>query len=186
VPLLIVCAFLGTASGTSASVIDQWQIVANADTGFGLTSSVGQQGVTAGLSGRLVGFELWNRGVRPAQVSDVQVFVKIGAPVVEAAPVFEAGVTATSGGEDDWIFIDTSAVPILLTAGQQVTLGVLLNGTFNMGIENPGGYGGGGYYQDGALMPYDATFRTYMQPVPEPVAFVLIASAVGLLAMGNR
>jgi len=170
--------------------------------------NVYQQGVTAGLTGKLSAVDLYVNSVFPSYpyfIDTFSLFVNLGAPFQTDAADYRANVTVTTAG---WHTFDLSAANIFVNAGDQFAIGfgflglpISIDPGFDLvgpfiGTDFNGGYAGGALY---ALSPpifpnmpprlfgpsdTDIYFRTYVEPtsVTEPGTIALLG--LGLLGIG--
>jgi hypothetical protein len=167
-----------------ASVIDQAQLLVNAGFGLGAANnnSVAQQGVKAGVSGILVGFEFQTNDLGGVASQTFDVWVNVGPPLDPDSNDFDATVTMNSGDVGSFFFVDTSSAGISLVAGDEFSFGIVgLGASLSVGTGNP--YADGAMYFDGNIQSSDFAFRTHMSvAAPEPTTTALLA--LGLLGAG--
>ena len=186
--ILISLALLGlSVSSVNASVIDQMQNAFPAGFGFGGGGIEGQQGVTTGITGTLVGFDFRSNGIGLATSLEVDVFVNIGSPWQVDANDFEGTVTLTQSDVGDWFFVDVSSANIFLNSGQEFPIGLTPNGAFDLAIGLNNSYLGGDMFFNSAIQSVDFAFRTHVSAVPVPAAVWLFGTGIlGLIGFSKR
>jgi hypothetical protein len=146
-----------------------------------------EQGVTAGISGRLVGVDILPQSADPTgpPTATTKFFVNVGPPWQSDTNDFQQVITFPSHSPVNWFYVDVSSANIFLTAGQKFVWGV--TGVSGADVGNPWLFGHHQLdYSRGELWQSTATnlstgklfvivgdtsdlaFRTYMIPVPEP------------------
>ncbi len=195
--LLIVLTFVCSSLGES--VLDQVQ------TTIGGEISVDdllnwQQEVTVGVTGRLVGIEIYNRTDNPG--NSMEFFVNVGAGWQTDPHDFETIVTLTPW--DEWYYIDVSSANIIMNAGEKFAIGVAHGENYDaegnpmevrLGISGGELYSGGGlklnhyvimdpdeYNDYGEIYGYDLSFRTYVDTLPSVTGGGWIDSPAGAYA----
>jgi hypothetical protein len=173
-PYLSAFAILMIPYSAYTQTIDQAQDQVTSTFSLGNSGSHSvQQGVTAGVSGILSGFDFRVLGLAPSDTSiDVHVFINLGEPWQTDANNFDTTVTVFPGDTGNWFFVDTSSANISLSEEDTFTIGIAprpSNGAFILqtGIGNP--YPEGDFYSNITGTPsedprIDIAFRTYMTP----------------------
>ena len=154
--LIALTALVATVPTANAAIeIDQIQPFINEGLS-GASRFTWQQGVTAGLQGKLVGFELYSN-----QVGTANVFLNLGAPWQSDSHDWVGTITSLGAGAD---YVDVSAANIMLNPGDQFSIG--FNGQNVLGVLGLGALqpadaylGGGAFHSDSVLSTITGPFR---------------------------
>lgn len=182
-----VAALTLASSTVAAPVIDQANdVVGGVSFNGGNTTLTWQQGVTAGLTGRLTAIA-FNFSASDQLGAGTTVFVNLGSGWQSDANDFSLKVNSLTVG---WNVFDVSAAGIMLTAGDEFMIGLTgMNAdSFDPSFTGTTGdqYGDGTVYLNGtdygAAFGYDINFRTYVdaggQQLPEPTSVALAGLAL--------
>ncbi|MGD9634951.1 MAG: hypothetical protein AB7G28_23840 [Pirellulales bacterium] len=143
-----------------------------------------QQGVSAGVTGRLSQIEM-----SFYTTEEVQLTLYHGLPWGTGVPDYFLSFHPTA--VDAPTFVDVSAADFMVTAGSAFTIG--LRG-FNPNTElflgtDDNGYAGGQLYLNQEIYhsgEYDMAFNTYVDPVPEPTQGIMLGTCVAIPALTLR
>jgi hypothetical protein len=143
-PYLSAFAILMIPYSAYTQTIDQAQDQVTSTFSLGNSGSHSvQQGVTAGVSGILSGFDFRVLGLAPSDTSiDVHVFINLGEPWQTDANNFDTTVTVFPGDTGTWFFVDTSSANISLSEEDTFTIGIAprpSNGAFIVTAQVPPG-----------------------------------------------
>jgi hypothetical protein len=167
----------------AAIVLDQHNDnVASFDQGFAATfSEYREQGVTAGVTGRLSSFDIY-----VSQGGFADLFINLGAPWQSDANDFDTGFISISS--TGWYSVNIpSTVNIMLHAGDQFALGVGF-GSIDFQGTSANGYSGGVSYihfSNGSVGQQgnaDIGFQTYVDTAPEPSSLVIFGTLAACFA----
>ena len=134
-----------------------------------------QQGVTAGVSGPLIGVEVQ----RSWEAGSSLFFINLGEPWQTDPNDFEARISIQWA--QTWEYIDVSSANIYLQAGDKFVIG--FGEGYPWFIGNHDKYSRGSVWMNGREHPdTDLAFRTYTIPEPSALAFVAVNALVLLRA----
>ncbi|MEL7449254.1 MAG: PEP-CTERM sorting domain-containing protein [Pseudomonadota bacterium] len=188
-----VLALLLPGMATATVIVDQQSLPGGHQVGLnGHYIKVWQQEVTAGVTGQLVGIDLW------MYPGEGRFFVNPGEAYQPRTQVNNFAFSEElhflgTPGQAEWFYLDLTDANIFLSAGDAFIFG--MQGTLGGGgslypfgfLGDP--YAGGTLYsQTGAVFQgdMDFAFRSYVMTttqVPEPSSLLLLV--VGMLAMGR-
>lgn len=184
-PILRVLALcMAVSSAAAAPVIDQQA------SNLGISGYLGsgwQQSVTVGLTGQLVGLEIYVSGAGSGTVS-----LFSGGAWQGGTALGSDTVTSAAGG---WTYIDLTAENLYFALGDVFSFAPSVSTSLTGSSENAGAYGGGlAVFKDGSSLlytggEYDLAFRTYVEAaaaIPEPGGIALVGLGLGCLAFARK
>lgn len=184
-PILTALALcMAVSSAAAAPVIDQQAI--NLDIS-GFSGTGWQQSVTVGMTGQLVGLEIYVSG---ASSGTVKLFS--GGAWQGGAALGSDTVTSAAGG---WTYIDLTAENLYFTVGDVFSFAPSVSTGLTGSNSNAGAYAGGlAVFNSGSNLfytsgEYDLAFRTYVEAagaIPEPGGIALVGLGLGCLAFARK
>ena len=188
--LALSSAFSLACANVGAAVLDQ-DNSSNSDSGFNVNGSFisWQQEIQAGIAGQLAQIDLFYQ-IRGAAVQDFQFSLFSGGGWHDGTPLYSTQIAPAVGT----ISIDVSSANLMLSPGTTFTIAIRGlgpdSGCCNLRGSGYGFYPAGQLFLNGSLYSagdIDLGFRSYVNAVPEPSSYALMAvGLVGIAALRRR
>lgn len=185
---LAAAACLLAGAGAAQATLDQSAPYAGGTIGVSNFSNW-QQEVQAGLTGTLLGIELYRRpgGTSPT----LNLYLNRGTGWQTDAN--DLSLAVPMAVPEGWTYIDLSSAGFNVVAGDRFVIGLISVVprdwccNFGTGFGNfPEGYPLGTLYANGDAFSFDMAFRTYVGVVPEPASAALLLAGLGLSLLAAR